>query len=828
MAKKDQTYTITGTIVGTRAKTGVPRLRVEAWDKDLIFDDFVGSAVTDALGAFVIKFARSRFQELFLDREPDLYFKVFDGETLIKSTEDSVLWNIKSTEQSVEIQVDIPETPPGPDVPRPGSKYEIKGRIADDNGLIPIANLRIQVWDVESDAREVIASTISGAHGEFVIELDKAKLEVQFGARTPQLRFSVYRGDQQLLGPTASPVWSASSPDGEITIVLGSGKPDMRPVTLVSKEPGPEIAEVLHAASIQDKAVMSALISSGVNNLRDLFRGGPDTSTALLGLKDEDRLHLLAVARFAVAAQDLALGARLADAGITSFTKLASMPALRIERALGTLTGEDRTKLQWLLKTARFVHRQTQDFAVTFQRRKSWDGGWFSGRSTKDIRKSSDQCSDCSCCNNAFSPRAYLFDLLQLIDCYWSNPSVPPHNSPGLDLSVETLEKLFLQPILDLSCDAAMRPIPQVCLSAQVLEKLLGSSIPPTDQQWANNFRTEFTSMFGLDRIPMAVNHALAARLKNLVETASPSATTCEEIYALLKTDPHGLPDAPARQELEYFAKRLDDAAVTRLFIPYRDKLIAMTGQDEPSLERNLFIDLQTRQSQTTTRIGQLILCAQSFILAIRTGEIAFVVRPDLDPQLVNFQLFASYPVEEMPWQWLSNYTTWLAGRYTLVYPENVLPPPLDKERDGKSPDFKAAIDALRQNRIDPFSVRHTYLNYAIPQDALDSQGHLRAFQDALRAGIKGLPVGVTNVPEDLQEQSIRLWKERTRSALMETWDGEYGASPYPLANWITDVNSTCHDFSSLIPLENRDELQLPIHDQIEQGFYSHYWQAGR
>ena len=106
------TFRITGTVIDRETGSGVPRLRVETWDKDLIFDDLLGTAITDDQGTFQIEFDETYFQELFLDRRPDLYFKVFAYGQLIRSTEDTVLWNVASGDTTVTIEVDIPERPP--------------------------------------------------------------------------------------------------------------------------------------------------------------------------------------------------------------------------------------------------------------------------------------------------------------------------------------------------------------------------------------------------------------------------------------------------------------------------------------------------------------------------------------------------------------------------------------------------------------------------------------------------------------------------------------------------------------------------------------------
>ena len=99
------TFRIFGHVIDGKTHLGVAGLRVEAWDKDLICNDLVGSTITDEQGNFRIEFDESYFQELFHDRRPDLFFKVFRENNLIKSTEDSVLWNIESGATQIVIEI---------------------------------------------------------------------------------------------------------------------------------------------------------------------------------------------------------------------------------------------------------------------------------------------------------------------------------------------------------------------------------------------------------------------------------------------------------------------------------------------------------------------------------------------------------------------------------------------------------------------------------------------------------------------------------------------------------------------------------------------------
>ncbi|MEN8249898.1 MAG: neuraminidase-like domain-containing protein [Bacteroidota bacterium] len=102
---KAKEFHISGRIIDQTGQ-GIECLRVEAWDKDLFFDDFLGKATTDEQGCFTIEFDESCYQELCFDRKPDIFFKVYKDKTLVKSTEDSVLWNVISWDREIIIRVE--------------------------------------------------------------------------------------------------------------------------------------------------------------------------------------------------------------------------------------------------------------------------------------------------------------------------------------------------------------------------------------------------------------------------------------------------------------------------------------------------------------------------------------------------------------------------------------------------------------------------------------------------------------------------------------------------------------------------------------------------
>jgi hypothetical protein len=47
-------------------KQPLAKLRIEAWDKDMLIDEFVGEAISDEQGAFAIRLTQSRYKELLI------------------------------------------------------------------------------------------------------------------------------------------------------------------------------------------------------------------------------------------------------------------------------------------------------------------------------------------------------------------------------------------------------------------------------------------------------------------------------------------------------------------------------------------------------------------------------------------------------------------------------------------------------------------------------------------------------------------------------------------------------------------------------------------
>lgn len=102
MVEKEKGFIIYGKVIGKESKKGIAGLRVEALDKDLLFDDRLGAVTTDKDGNFEIKYDKEDFQKLFFDQKPDVYLRIKnpDGE-VIHTTEDKVRYGADKTEEFI-------------------------------------------------------------------------------------------------------------------------------------------------------------------------------------------------------------------------------------------------------------------------------------------------------------------------------------------------------------------------------------------------------------------------------------------------------------------------------------------------------------------------------------------------------------------------------------------------------------------------------------------------------------------------------------------------------------------------------------------------------
>jgi hypothetical protein len=209
-----KTFRITGYIIDQKTRQTVPGLPVEVWDKDMIFNELVGSAVTDEQGVFQITFSESYFREIFRDRRPDLFFKVFHEEKLIKSTEDSVLRNVDNFDMPVVIEVEILDAKP-----QPGELFIVQGQIHYPDGKPFISGL-VKAFDKDLRSEEILGETISDKMGYYKITY-RADQFRRKERKSVDLLIRAYLEGKE---PTESPVVFNAQPVETVDLVIGGGE----------------------------------------------------------------------------------------------------------------------------------------------------------------------------------------------------------------------------------------------------------------------------------------------------------------------------------------------------------------------------------------------------------------------------------------------------------------------------------------------------------------------------------------------------------------------------------------------------------------------------
>jgi hypothetical protein len=239
-------FRISGRVINRESRQGISNLRVEAWDKDLIFNDFIDTALTDDRGNFQIQFTEERFRECFIDRQPDLFFKIFnENDELLGSTEDSVLWNVEAGETKMTIAIDFPPPEePHPDG-KPQERFSVQGQVRSRNRA-GANGLRVVIVDKNVGVDVQLAETTTDNWGNYQVR-DKLSDLQRRGKQKPDLQARVFAGET-FLG--ASEVRYNASPNETLNVLL------------------PETADA--ALASEHQSLMRDLSAQFRGNLRDL------------------------------------------------------------------------------------------------------------------------------------------------------------------------------------------------------------------------------------------------------------------------------------------------------------------------------------------------------------------------------------------------------------------------------------------------------------------------------------------------------------------------------------------------------------------------------
>jgi hypothetical protein len=190
--EKQKAFRIYGKVRELESKIGVPGLIVEALDKDLIFDDRLGSVTTDNDGNFEIMYDKEDFQEIFFDQRPDIYLRIKtpDGK-LVSTTEDKVRYGANRTEEFV---INLPKK-----LLKGGEN--MKEKIEDSREL---RDRILRDKELLRDLSEKIAEILKG---KVEIEEDEAYTFVPFVYEKPVFAPEIFAGPVRRVVKMELPPW---------------------------------------------------------------------------------------------------------------------------------------------------------------------------------------------------------------------------------------------------------------------------------------------------------------------------------------------------------------------------------------------------------------------------------------------------------------------------------------------------------------------------------------------------------------------------------------------------------------------------------------------
>src|SRR3712207_2749143 len=108
-------YEVQGAVIDAGTNLPLENIHVRAYDKDLVWDDCLGAALTDERGTFSIPFFARDFREPF-EGEPELYLVLYGhGRTAIERT-DILRWPAGQRRLAIRLSIDAGQLGDGPRV----------------------------------------------------------------------------------------------------------------------------------------------------------------------------------------------------------------------------------------------------------------------------------------------------------------------------------------------------------------------------------------------------------------------------------------------------------------------------------------------------------------------------------------------------------------------------------------------------------------------------------------------------------------------------------------------------------------------------------------
>jgi len=158
----DRQYRVSGTVVNEKSREGLSGLTVQAWDRDVVHDDFLATAATGTDGAFSLTFAPVRFQESHFEKGPEVFFRILEGETVLAEIDRSDLDGLESS-GDVEVTLLVP-----PLAKKEEKERQVFGQVKRSDEE-PGSGLTVKVYDRNLRSEQHLGTATTDQEGHYKI-----------------------------------------------------------------------------------------------------------------------------------------------------------------------------------------------------------------------------------------------------------------------------------------------------------------------------------------------------------------------------------------------------------------------------------------------------------------------------------------------------------------------------------------------------------------------------------------------------------------------------------------------------------------------------------
>jgi hypothetical protein len=200
-------FTVAGAILSKGTDEPLEELRVEAWDKNMIKDELLGTDVTTEFGKFSITFSKNNFKDLFFNNRPDIYFKIYKEEKLVHTTEDNIDWDIENDKKDIKIFIE-------------DEKFIVAGAILSKGTDEPLEGLRVEAWDKNMIKDELLGTDDTTEFGKFSITFWKIDFKALFSNNNPDVYFKIYKEEKLVHSIEDNIYWNIENDKKDIKIFI--------------------------------------------------------------------------------------------------------------------------------------------------------------------------------------------------------------------------------------------------------------------------------------------------------------------------------------------------------------------------------------------------------------------------------------------------------------------------------------------------------------------------------------------------------------------------------------------------------------------------------